>query len=89
MRKPTLSLLAVVLSTACGTGAQHTPTPEEQRELEPLAAELNQTPMRSAMGNRSHFAPLCDENGYPLVGNVYGKVPPETTVAEFCAELSK
>ncbi|MBL8949443.1 MAG: hypothetical protein JNK82_01610 [Myxococcaceae bacterium] len=88
MRKPTLSLLAVVLSTACGH-AQRELTPEEKQELTPLAGELNRTKKSDALANRSRFAPLCDENGYPLVGNVLSKTSPETTVAEFCAEQTR
>lgn len=91
MRKPTLSLLAVVFSTACGP--QHAMTAEQRQQqadqLRPLADELNRTSLRGALENRGHFSPLCDENGYPLVGNVVGKVPPQTSVADFCAEQRK
>jgi len=90
MRKPTLSLLAVVFSTACGNPQPVAePTPEQKRDLEPLARELNNTSKEQALANSAHFAPLCDGNGYPLVGNVAAKTQPRTTVAEFCAEQNK
>ena len=36
-----------------------------------------------ALANRDHFSPLCDENGYPLVGNIASKGG--ATASEFCA----
>src|SRR5262245_43590906 len=43
MRRPTLSLLAVVFSTACGPQQQSIPGPEqrERAQLEPLNRELS------------------------------------------------
>jgi hypothetical protein len=77
MRKPTLSLLAVVFSTACGTGA-------EPQDLEALNQELYVTPLQQAVDHKAHFAPLCDAQGYPLVGNIVSK-PSGTQASQFCA----
>jgi hypothetical protein len=37
------------------------------------------------LAERQHFAPLCDEQGYPLVGNVLTKGG--TTASEFCGQI--
>lgn len=87
MRRSTLPLLAVVLSTACGL-----PAPGEETDpakLDQLNQELAFNSLESAMKNRAHFAPLCDAFGYPLVGNVVSKAPPQTTAAEFCTAIRK
>ena len=81
MRKQTFSILAVVLSTACG------PQLKEEAQLDALAQELNATPLDQAMAT-THFRPLCDANGFPLVGNVVSKVD-VTKVSQFCAEVRR
>ena len=81
MRRHTLPLLAVVLSTACGL-----PAPGEQMEKEDLD-RLNQELIYASsdvrMVDRAHFRPLCDAFGYPLVGNIVSKGG--NTASEFCA----
>lgn len=79
MRRPALSILVVALSTACGPQT-------DPQQLEPLNQELSATPYDQAMANRSHFAPLCDDRGYPLVGNIVSKTS-GTTASTFCAAL--
>lgn len=81
MRKQTFSILAVVLSTACG------PQMKDEVQLQALAQELNNTTLDQAMAT-THFRPLCDESGFPLVGNVVAKVP-QTNVSTFCAEVRR
>lgn len=76
MRRPTLSVLAVVLSTACGPSV-------DPKALEPLNQELTTKTLDQAVADRDHFSPLCDENGYPLVGNIASKGG--ATASEFCA----
>jgi hypothetical protein len=83
MRRPTLSLLAVVLSTACGP-QEAAPAPGSQPDLEALNVELSGT--YGPISDPSHFAPLCDAKGYPLVGNIVSKGTSHTASA-FCAEL--
>jgi len=81
MRRPALSILAVALSTACGP---------DTTNLEPLNQELAQTSYEQAIANKIHFAPLCDQNGYPLCGNIVSKGgggTSGTTASRFCASL--
>ena len=72
MRRPTLPLLAVCLSTACGP----------QQNLEELNQELSEVTLQEALATRTTYEPLCDAEGYPLVGNVNSKGG--TTASEFC-----
>jgi hypothetical protein len=80
MRRPTLPLLAVALSTACGPQIETT-------QLEPLNRELAATTLADALSRKTHFAPLCDDHGYPLVGNIVSKSDPAATASNFCAAL--
>ncbi len=54
-----------------------------------LRQELGDTPPAEALSTKLvHFAPLCDADGYPLVGNVASKglgLQP----SEYCAEAKK
>ena len=94
MRRPTLSILAVAFSTACGpqeTGeipgpmGTNTRNQHDDPQLQSLNEELVSTSLRSALSQLSHFAPLCDEAGYPLVGNIVSKGG--TTASEFCEQV--
>jgi len=86
MRKKTLSILAVVLSTACGPQTE-VPDGSENPDLTQLAYELKGTSLEQAMRDR-HFRPLCDAQGFPLVGNVVSKVD-MTDVSTFCSEVRR
>lgn len=39
------------------------------------------------MTQRDHFRPLCDADGYPLVGNMIRKGGPDYQPSQFCAEV--
>ncbi len=85
MRRPTLPLLAVVFSTACGVASPEA-VPADKAELDQLNQELvNIYDVRRA--DRTHFRPLCDAFGYPLVGNIASKGG--STASEFCALIRK
>lgn len=88
MRKPTLPLLAVVLSTACGPGpvSEERVPPLNDAQRDALNQELANTNSREAMANLTHFAPLCDANGYPLVGNLVTKTS-DITASQLCAAI--
>ena len=73
MKRTTYSILAIALGTAaCGPPAS----------LLELNKELSSTSLSEALSTSEHFRPLCDANGYPVVGNINGKVV--TTASEFC-----
>ena len=76
MKRTTYSILAIALSAACG------PPPSD---LTDLNEELRTKALSEALASSNHFSPLCDAAGYPLVGNINGKVA--TTATEFCAAL--
>lgn len=57
-----------------------------------LQGELTTKSLQEAVAHSSKYRPLCDEHGYPLVGNMVRKAgfdePKNTTdVSEFCAHL--
>ena len=55
-----------------------------------LGIELGSTDRAKALANLDHFRPLCDANGYPLVGNFPSKGMEPTNplpVADVCAQV--
>lgn len=90
MLKKTYAILAVaVTTTAC---AIESPEPSsnglsQECDLEALNAELSGTTLDEAVDNHTHFRCLCDDEGYPLVGNINGKAI--TTASELCNALKE
>ena len=75
------------------SSAPSSPHPQPLPAAPPAAAcdrdalnrELSQlTPLPDALAHAEHFRCLCDEQGYPLVGNINAK---GTTASAFCAAL--
>lgn len=60
----------------------------EAAELIELRDELLETPQPQAMERMDHFRPLCDDAGYPLVGNVATKSV-GMQPSQFCSEVRK
>lgn len=89
MRKAYSILAVAVTSTACSSGV----TPIEQQQQvaqEPeCSAQLNEQlsyiTLDAAIADNNTFRPLCDKDGYPLCGNLNGKVI--TTASQFCQAL--
>jgi hypothetical protein len=56
-----------------------------------LAEELDAAGPEHALQQMPHFRPLCDKDGYPLVGNVMGKGQRGEPYlpAAFCSEVRK
>jgi hypothetical protein len=54
-----------------------------------LARELDAVGVQKALLQEGHFRPLCDKDGYPLVGNAGNKgLPrPPSNASKFCAAL--
>ena len=92
MRRPTLSVLAVAFSTACGPqGTEEIPGPVATRtqheDLQNLNGELSITRLAEALSRLEHFRQLCDDLGYPRVGNIVSKTGDGAKASEFCAEI--
>jgi hypothetical protein len=78
---------AVVASTSVAT-----PAVAADNTLMALRAELVATPAKDALARVAHFRPLCDKDGYPLVGNVAsgGKSAGNgLQPSQFCASVRK
>ena len=59
---------------------------EESPSLVALRDELRAEKIEGARAKMAHYRPLCDKDGYPLVGNVIRKSPkPELQPSELCA----
>ena len=79
-------------------GTAPAPTPSDPEEPAPAAPtpaacdrdalnkELTTLTTEAAVANHAHFRCLCDENGYPLVGNVNSK---GATASSFCAAITE
>ncbi len=63
----------------------------DNRELHPLRDELLGAKPSQVIAGAAHFRPLCDNDGYPLVGNVApGKSMHQVTQpSAFCATVRK
>ena len=60
----------------------------DREKLHALQDELGALSREDALKKIDHFRPLCDDKGYPLVGNLQRKsldLPP----SELCAEIRK
>lgn len=60
----------------------------ETPALVALREALRAETIEGARAKIAHYRPLCDKDGYPLVGNVVRKSPkPELQPSELCADL--
>ncbi|MEZ4299220.1 MAG: hypothetical protein R3B70_29995 [Polyangiaceae bacterium] len=66
-------------------------TPPKPRAEDPaliaLRDELSVAGPTQALSKKAHFRPLCDKDGYPLVGNVVAGKGPAYSVSDFCADV--
>ena len=89
--RPRQKLVSVLLfSTACTIDE----APDQMMETAPeeliaLRSELVETPAAEALARMDYFRPICDEAGYPLVGNLANKGPAAGTLqpSAFCTEV--
>jgi hypothetical protein len=56
-------------------------------KINTLRAELARD--KNALSRVEHYRPLCDKDGYPLVGNINSKGPMEFQPSELCREVRK
>lgn len=82
-----LGAAAATTMSACGEAAPAPTASEAPPPSQTLAQELENTPLDQALENRQHFAPLCDDAGFPLPGNVNAKQGP-SKLQEFCSALA-
>jgi hypothetical protein len=84
---PTPQTTAESVSTAAETVANNPPpNAKEDPRLVALAEELVSAERKQVESNVKHFRPLCDKDGYPLVGNLNRKTP-NYDVSTFCSEI--
>ena len=67
--------------------------PNEKIALLQLQFALAELPLKEAVAQNKRFRPLCDAQGYPLVGNVARKggmdEAPQLQASKFCSELRR
>ena len=84
------AIAAAVATPGAPDGAnQHTPPTDDKADpkLLTLRTELDQESIQTALTKQDHYRPLCDKDGYPLVGNLNrkGPGPPGASPSAFCA----
>jgi hypothetical protein len=90
----THQLLTVLLLSAAPAGASptatHTPPDDASvpRELRELRGNLLNAGRDKALAAVARFRPLCDKDGYPLVGNIANKGDMYQP-SQFCADVRK
>jgi hypothetical protein len=74
-----------------GGGGRAAPPPdgEVSPALLVLRSELGTQTEAKALARTPHFRPLCDDDGYPLVGNLMRKSPAPYQPSQFCAAVRK
>lgn len=92
---------AIVTTLATATATTATPVASsaapvvaqpgvEDPKLLQLRDEMFGLPRDKVMADTARFRPLCDKDGYPLVGNLMRKVPEQgPQPSELCAEIRK
>lgn len=77
--------------SAPGAALDHAPPPTDDKadpKLLALRDELDRTASDQLPAKQDHFRPLCDKDGYPLVGNLNRKSPPTPSrPSAFCESL--
>ncbi len=87
-------ILGVLLLSAVPALAHASPSPEPppdslaKPELIELRSQLFDAGKEKALAKMSMFRPLCDADGYPLVGNA-GNKNQMYQPSQFCAEVRK
>jgi hypothetical protein len=87
----TVLLLSAFPAIANGEPAAPKPPPKDDsapRELLLLRDDLMRTGKQRAFDDLPRFRPLCDDQGYPLVGNVASKAE-RYQPSKFCADVRK
>lgn len=83
---------AAALAAAATARASPEPPPPDakvKKALLVLRGKLLATPRREARAQRATFRPLCDQWGYPLVGDVAAGKGEAYQPSELCAEVRR
>ena len=80
---PVASAVAPIASTTPGVG-----TRGDDPALVKLREDLSKTKQSDALADIARFRPLCDKDGYPLVGNLAQKSQ-GLEPSQLCAEVRK
>jgi hypothetical protein len=76
---------------AAASPNEHAPPPEDakvSRALLDLRGAMMNAGRDQAQTNLARFRPLCDKDGYPLVGNLVGKTGVYQP-SQFCSDVRK
>lgn len=87
---PPVSSAPMVASALPTTSTPAPSARSEDPKLVALRDELASTKESEALSNLTRFQPLCDKDGYPLVGNLARKAPGDGLApSALCAEVRK
>jgi acyl-CoA synthetase (AMP-forming)/AMP-acid ligase II len=88
MTRHRIATVLLLSSAAAFASPDHRPPPDDKAkpELLKLRAELFHLTGDAAKQQLDHFRPLCDADGYPLVGNIATKGE-RTQPSEVCAAV--
>jgi len=83
-------VLTVLLLSAAPAVASPTPPPDDAvtKPLLDLRAQLRDAGHDKAIAQLARFRPLCDKDGYPLVGNIASKGGVYQP-SQFCRDVRK
>jgi hypothetical protein len=80
------TVIPILLFSAAPALADPLPNDAAPKELLALRSKLVEAGREAALSDVPRFRPLCDPEGYPLVGNVIRKAV-TFQPSEFCAEV--
>jgi hypothetical protein len=75
------------LAAPAQTARPEPPMDSRNPHINTLRAELARD--EAALARLGHYRPLCDRDGYPLVGNIFQKAPTAHQPSEVCSAIRK
>ena len=89
-KRKILTVLLLSAAPALASPDAHAPPPDEQvsKAMLTLRLDLIQAGRDKAQSDVSRFRPLCDKDGYPLVGNMANKSNVYQP-SQFCSDVRK
>jgi hypothetical protein len=85
-----LTVLLLSATPAAASPDAHAPPPDSKvsKEMLELRMDLIRSGRDKAQSDASRFRPLCDKDGYPLVGNMANKSNAYQP-SKFCSDVRK